>query len=169
MRWKVIFLLVVLGLFFSTSCQLGQENARLTGKVAELIAEQQVLQGEIAQAQASIVLASLTAKSKVQASTTKNKVGFATAYSCDKSMSAQMRMLNCPNGITATGTVPKHKKTGACAKENIGKKFYIETIGAVTCEDTGGAIKGIGRFDIYMDSYAQAIAFGGKRINYWPI
>lgn len=89
-----------------------------------------------------------------------------TAYTCDSSMDAKQKAMNCPNGITASGTVPKHKQTAACDRSNLGRRFHIEGIGIVTCEDTGGAIKGPGRFDIFVETYAEAIAFGKRHISY---
>lgn len=89
-----------------------------------------------------------------------------TAYTCDSSMNSAQKAMNCPNGITATGTVPKHKQTAACDHANLGKQFYVDGIGVVTCEDLGGAIKGGNRFDLYLSSYTEAIAFGKKTLNY---
>lgn len=74
--------------------------------------------------------------------------------------------MNCPNGITATGTVPKPKKTVACDPSNLGRTFHLEGIGQVTCEDTGGAIKGAGRFDLYVDSIQEAKQWGVRNIPY---
>lgn len=89
-----------------------------------------------------------------------------TAYTCDTSMNAAQKAMNCPNGITATGTVPRHKQTAACDRGNLGRTFHVEGIGVIACEDTGGAIQGPGRFDLYVDTYAEAVAFGIQNIAY---
>lgn len=81
-------------------------------------------------------------------------------------MTPAQKAMNCPNGITATGTVPVHKKTAACDPSNIGRAFHLDGIGKVVCEDTGGAIKGAGRFDLFLNSYAEAKAFGKQQIAY---
>lgn len=81
-------------------------------------------------------------------------------------MTAAQKRMNCPNGITATGTVPKHKQTVACDPGNLGRTFTIEGIGQVRCEDTGGAIKGAGRFDLFLNSYAEAKTWGVRHLAY---
>lgn len=102
---------------------------------------------------------------------TKHK-GFATAYSCGGLNTPAEILMNCPskikhpNGKTATGTTPDPNRTIACDPANLGKTFLIEGVGIRTCEDTGGAIKGAGRFDIYLPHVAQARAFGGQEITY---
>lgn len=99
----------------------------------------------------------------------REKVATVTAYTCDPSMTAKQKAMNCPNGITATGTKPVPNKTVACDRANLGRTFDIKGIGQVTCEDIGGAIKGPGRFDLYVSTYAEALAFGKQQIAYQEI
>jgi 3D (Asp-Asp-Asp) domain-containing protein len=95
-----------------------------------------------------------------------------TAYSCIGLETEEEIKLNCPskkyspNGRTATGTEPRPYKTVACDRSNLGKTFYLEGIGEVKCEDTGGAIKGAGRFDLYVESVDAARKWGKQEILY---
>lgn len=89
-----------------------------------------------------------------------------TAYSCGGEMTAREKAINCPNGITATGTIPQPKKTVACDRANLGRTFEIEGLGQVVCEDTGGSIKGAGRFDIYLETIQEAKLFGVQYLLY---
>lgn len=73
--------------------------------------------------------------------------------------------MNCPNGVTATGTVPSHKRTIACPKKLLGKTVLLEGIGKRVCEDTGGAITE-GRFDLYVKDIALAFQFGKRTVSY---
>ena len=94
-----------------------------------------------------------------------------TAYSCGGlTTEAEIRM-NCPSLLsgqprTANGTVPVPMKTVACDRANMGKQFYIDGVGEVTCADTGGAIKGAGRFDLYVETVQEARQFGVKKLSY---
>lgn len=66
------------------------------------------------------------------------------------------------DGITRTGTKARADQTIAVDPSVIplGTKIYIPELGQIfTAEDTGGKIKG-NRIDIYMESHAQAEAFG---------
>jgi len=86
-----------------------------------------------------------------------------TAYTCDVH-TPQQKAMNCPNGITATGTIPT-SSTLACDKSLLGKWVEIAEVGIRQCEDTGGRIKG-NKFDVYLDSYQKAINFGVKELAY---
>lgn len=102
------------------------------------------------------------------------KTGLATAYSCGNlTTQAEIRM-NCPslfNGEpkTANGTTPIANKTMACDKANMGRTFFIRGQGMLTCSDTGGAIKGAGRFDIYLDTVEEARQFGKQTVEYYEV
>jgi 3D (Asp-Asp-Asp) domain-containing protein len=54
----------------------------------------------------------------------------------------------------------------ACDSANMGRTFEIEGIGTRRCTDTGGAIKGAGRFDIYVSDISEAYAFGVQNRQY---
>ena len=100
-----------------------------------------------------------------EAETAEIKVGRITAYSCGGITTEAERKMNCPNGITATGTTPKPYHTMACDRANLGKQFEIN--GHIwTCEDTGGAIEGEGRFDIYLETVDEARQFGVQYLAY---
>jgi len=94
-----------------------------------------------------------------------------TAYSCiGLKTEAQIRM-NCPSLLsgkprTADGTVPVAYKTVACDRANLGKYFDLEDIGVVKCTDTGNAIKGAGRFDLYVTDVAEARKWGVRELSY---
>ena len=94
-----------------------------------------------------------------------------TAYSCGGlKTEAEIRM-NCPSLFsgkpkTANGTFPLPYKTVACDKANMGKKFDIEGVGIVKCTDTGGAIKGAGRFDLYVTDVTEARKWGVQQRAY---
>jgi 3D (Asp-Asp-Asp) domain-containing protein len=97
--------------------------------------------------------------------TKEKKVAKLTAYSCGGITTEAEKAMNCPNGITSSGTIPR-VGTMACDRANLGRRFRIEGLGDFTCEDTGGAIKGAGRFDIYLDTIAEAYQFGVKYLEY---
>ena len=94
------------------------------------------------------------------------KTATVTAYSCGGITTEAERQMNCPNGITATGTKPRSYYTVACDRANLGKQFHLENIGIVTCEDLGGAIKGAGRFDLYLPTIQEAREFGVQQLAY---
>jgi 3D (Asp-Asp-Asp) domain-containing protein len=48
----------------------------------------------------------------------------------------------------------------------LGTKGYIDGIGNVIAEDTGGAIKG-NKVDIWMPTYEEAMAWGRKKVKLW--
>lgn len=93
-----------------------------------------------------------------------------TAYSCGGlKTEAEIRM-NCPSLLhgqpkTATGSLPIPLKTVACDRKYLHHQFEIEGVGAVTCTDTGGRIKG-NRFDLYVETVQEARQFGVKKLAY---
>ena len=97
-----------------------------------------------------------------------------TAYSCGGLETEAEILMNCPSLLrgtprTANGTEPVPMVTMACDKANMGKTFDLEGIGKVTCTDTGGAINGAGRFDLYVHSVQEARSWGVKYIEYQEI
>lgn len=94
------------------------------------------------------------------------KIAKITAYSCEGIKNEAERLMNCPNGITADGTKPVAYKTMACDRANLGRTFWIEGIGEVKCTDTGGAIKGPGRFDLYVHNIDTAYDWGVQQREY---
>lgn len=73
-------------------------------------------------------------------------------------------------GITATGTVATPNRTVAVDPRVIplGTKLYIEGLGEVIAEDTGGAIVG-NRLDFCVGSTSEAFANGVKNLDIWVI
>jgi 3D (Asp-Asp-Asp) domain-containing protein len=68
------------------------------------------------------------------------------------------------DGITASGIKVEQNRTLACPPEYpFGVKIHIDGMGTYTCEDRGGAIKG-NKFDIYMETKAEAFAFGRRNL-----
>ena len=101
------------------------------------------------------------------------KIAKISAYSCGGlTTEAEIRM-NCPSLLsgepkTATGSTPIAGKTMACDKSNLGKKFEIN--GQVwTCNDTGSAIQGENRFDLYLETVDEARQFGVQYLAYSEI
>lgn len=94
------------------------------------------------------------------------KQALITAYSCGGIKTEAERKMNCPNGITSDGTIPIPYKTMACDRANLGKTFWIEGVGDVKCTDTGGAIKGAGRFDLYVEDIQEAYQWGKQTREY---
>jgi 3D (Asp-Asp-Asp) domain-containing protein len=69
------------------------------------------------------------------------------------------------DGITASGKKVKENETLACPKSfPFGTKVRIEGYGTYICQDRGGAIKG-NKVDIYMETKAQAFAFGRRNLT----
>lgn len=101
-----------------------------------------------------------------------SKVAKITAYSCGGLKTEAEILMNCPSLFhhekprTATGTEPIPNKTVACDPANLGRTFYIEGIGIVKCTDTGGAITGAGRFDLYVSDVQEARQWGVKHVAY---
>jgi 3D (Asp-Asp-Asp) domain-containing protein len=68
------------------------------------------------------------------------------------------------DGITASGKKVTEGRTLACPKGYaFGTQIEIDGMGTYTCEDRGGAIKG-NHFDVYMETKAQAFAFGRRNL-----
>lgn len=95
-----------------------------------------------------------------------------TAYACDGITTEAERRMNCPSTIggnppkTANGETPVPWKTMACDPANMGRTFEIEGVGEVRCNDTGGSVKGSGRFDLYVEDIQTAINWGVQQRNY---
>ncbi len=69
------------------------------------------------------------------------------------------------DGITASGLKVTEGRTLACPPNYpFGTKIVIEGMGEYRCEDRGGAIKG-NHIDIYMETKAQAFAFGRQHLE----
>lgn len=100
------------------------------------------------------------------------KMALVTAYSCGGLVTEEEILMNCPSlknypeGRTANGTVPVPYKTVACDRANMGRRFVLAGIGEVICTDTGGAIQGEGRFDLYVSDVYEARQFGKQKIQY---
>lgn len=100
------------------------------------------------------------------------KTAKVTAYSCNGITDEYHLKMNCPSLIaygeprTSNGTKPIEYKTMACDPANMGRTFELEGIGLVKCTDTGGAIKGAGRFDLYVTDIQTAYEWGKQDIRY---
>lgn len=100
------------------------------------------------------------------------KTAKVTAYSCIGITDKYHLEMNCPSlkydpkGRTSDGTNPIPYKTMACDRANMGRKFEIKGIGIVKCTDTGGAIKGAGRFDLYVEDINTAYKWGVQYPEY---
>lgn len=69
------------------------------------------------------------------------------------------------DGITASGLKVAEKRTLACPPAfPFGTKIAIDGMGEYRCEDRGGAIK-INKVDIYMETKAEAFAFGRRNLT----
>lgn len=98
------------------------------------------------------------------------KLAHVTAYSCGGLKTKKEILMNCPSLLsgepkTANGTTPIAGKTMACDKANMGRKFELIIDGdpqVWICTDTGGAIKGAGRFDLYVEDVGEAWKFGRR-------
>jgi 3D (Asp-Asp-Asp) domain-containing protein len=103
--------------------------------------------------------------------TVQPKIAKITAYSCGGLKTEAEISMNCPSlrsggPKTASGTTPRPYITVACDRAYLGHKFDIEGIGVVICEDTGGAIKGEGRFDLYVSDVQEARRWGVQHLEY---
>lgn len=99
------------------------------------------------------------------------KVAKITAYSCGGIKTEAELDMNCPSlrggrPRTADGSTPIPYKTMACDKSLLGQEFDIQGVGTVRCTDTGGAIKGEGRFDLYVYDINEALNWGTKYVIY---
>lgn len=103
------------------------------------------------------------------------KTAKVTAYSCGGLKTEKEINMNCPSlrkypkGRTATGTTPRPNITVACDRANLGRRFELEGVGEVVCEDVGGGIKGAGRFDLYVEDVQTARKWGNKKLQYREI
>ena len=83
-------------------------------------------------------------------------------------MTAKQKAINCPNGVTAMGTVPRKNHTIACNASMLGKWVNIVGVGNRLCEDRGGAINGL-RIDEYVGGevgdHAKAMAYGKRTVE----
>lgn len=95
------------------------------------------------------------------------KQALVTAYSCVGITTEGEKAMNCPNGVSASGQPLVPYKTAACDRANMGRVFYLEGIGEVTCVDVGGAIKGGGRFDLYVEDLTAAKNWGRQTVAYY--
>lgn len=69
------------------------------------------------------------------------------------------------DGITASGLKVAKERTLACPPNYpFGTKIAISGMGVYRCEDRGGAIKG-NHIDIYMETKAEAFAFGRRNLE----
>ncbi len=113
----------------------------------------------IVQIQKNVTSRSTSSRSTVGHTDGATKIFKVTAYcSC-------ARCCGKTNGITASGTYAKAGRTIATSSQfsfgtklNIGGNIYV-------VEDRGGAIKG-NKIDVYMDSHAEALAWG---VKYLPV
>lgn len=102
------------------------------------------------------------------------KIASVTAYSCGGLTSETDILMNCPSLFygepkTANGTTPIANKTMACDASLMGRSYMIEGLGVFTCTDTGGAIKGEGRFDLYLNNVKEAREFGKQYLIYYQV
>ena len=93
------------------------------------------------------------------------KIAKVTAYSCGGITNAKEKLMNCPNGITASGNVPVPGTTVACDRSLLGKKVQIKGVGTRICQDTGGAIKG-DKIDLYVENISVAYSWGVRHLEY---
>jgi len=123
---------------------------------------------------AKVVVITKTIIKEVEAQEQDYLIGKMTAYSCGNLKTDAEILINCPSLFygepkTANGTTPIPYKTMACDLSNMGKTFYIEGYGERTCTDTGGAIKGEGRFDLYVENVDEAYGYGVKYLEYYEV
>lgn len=102
------------------------------------------------------------------------KIASVTAYSCGGLTSEADILMNCPSLFygepkTANGTTPIANETMACDASLMGRSYMIEGLGVFTCTDTGGAIKGEGRFDLYLNDVIEARNFGKQHLIYYQV
>ena len=91
-----------------------------------------------------------------------SSVARVTAYTCDPRMNDTERAVNCPNGITSSGTVPRAGVTAACDRSRLGALILASGI-TLTCEDTGSSVNG-NDVDMYVSSIAEAREWGVQRL-----
>lgn len=88
-----------------------------------------------------------------------------SAYSCGGIKNEAQRKMNCPNGTTAMGTVPKAGRTVACDRNLKGKTIEIEGVGQRVCEDVFGN-KTYRKIDLYVSTIQEAKRWGRKNLKY---
>lgn len=97
------------------------------------------------------------------------KTAKVTSYSCGGLKTEAEILMNCPNGITASGTIPTPRMTLACDKSLLGKSVNIAMPDGTTltgiCEDTGGKI-GKDNIDLYLETVDESRAWGVKYLEY---
>ena len=79
-----------------------------------------------------------------------------TFYSCVGLPTPEMKVLNCPNGISASGKALRPWHTAACSRERMGQVIRIQNT-VVECIDVTG---GKNHIDIYVNDYETAIRGG---------
>jgi len=80
-------------------------------------------------------------------------------------MTATQKAMNCPNGVTTSGTIPKAGRTAACDPILLGQKIWLEGYGYRTCEDTGGDIKG-DHIDVFFNTYDEALQTNVRDVHF---
>lgn len=124
--------------------------------------------------QPTVMLQKTTIKEVKAIEVIKVKTAKITAYSCGGLKTNKEILMNCPSLFygppkTANGTEPIPYKTMACDPANMGKVFDIEGYGQVRCTDTGSAIVGEGRFDLYVSTVEEARDFGVQYLEYYQV
>lgn len=94
-----------------------------------------------------------------------SKFAEATAYTCDKNMTPTQKRFNCPNGVTADGSIPKAGVTVACGPNMLGKVIEIVGLGERVCQDRGSMITD-NHIDVFVDTHHEAMKFGRKNVEY---
>ena len=82
-----------------------------------------------------------------------------TFYSCVGLPNAEMKALNCPNDISASGKELRPWHTAACSRERMGQVIRIQNT-IVECIDITG---GKNHIDIYVNDYETAINLGKQQ------
>lgn len=88
-----------------------------------------------------------------------------TSYSCSGLKTASEILMNCPNGVTASGTIPTPDYTAACERNLLGKSVFIAGVGERKCEDLGGGI-GSNHIDLYVSDVSIAREWGVRKLSY---
>ena len=127
-------------------------------KLSEQIIKEPV--NKIVQIQKNVTTRSSTSRENTTSTTGTTKIFKITAYcSCSKCCGSHA------TGYTASGTLATANRTVAASSQYaFGTKLIINGK-EYTVEDRGGAITG-DRIDIYMDSHAEALAWG---VRYLPV
>jgi len=165
-RAKTFFTGLLLGGFMTTVSFLYFNNAWIRSLLSDSSGNQcSEIMSTVSESDLSLLVKKVEASEPV-------RYAKITAYSCGGLKTQAEIDMNCPslryskNGRTANGTEPIPYKTMACDPANMGRTFWIEGIGEVTCTDTGGAIKQAGRFDLYLETVEEARAWGVQTREY---